>query len=804
MGIQSNVTIKSNVYVNKSRTQDDKEFISHVRGYDALKKIHSGLLTKVQRFEVEYGNPKCYFDKSGDKSFGIIIESDKPVFVCKCERTGCKGGVSTKGYSDCSKLSNFRKIERDYEYEMNDEAQYIAPDFGLLRYLDAEDKIIYLKTVETTQERYAPPEIIIKPTPTEISETEQEIEELPKTEKIRTHTEIAQLNQEKPTPIIETDDINSAKFEYKRIDKPEEIIKSKIEDKLIVNAGPGTGKTYSVINRLGYIINNDLVDPSNILVLCYSRSAVGVIKNRINVEISQGNFPEEASQLFNSIRTFDSFVTYMLSDEENEGTINNLNYDERIEKFIVELKRDKAAFEGLEYLIVDEMQDLVGVRARMVQAILMQIDCGFLLLGDMCQSIYDYQIKDENELNSYRYYEWLNSKFKTDVKRFELTKNVRQNEEIAMFSEYMREAILSDDSEKQFEALSLTIDALQEYNHIGNIRNPDCFNISNTTAILCRNNAEVSIISSELFARDIVHRISKKAQHIDLVPWVAKVLSTYTENRIGITAFRELVLSVGDKDADAKWKLLKTVATDDSENVLDVKLLVKLLVLGRELPSELDSTCINATTVSTIHRAKGSEHDDVLLISDNYNRNNNALDEIKVAYVALTRGKEQISFCDIPNHYKKQLDSKRWIATGRSKKSNKYHCSNIEIGIDGDIDPYSFVNKNIDDAKERQRYISTLKPGYLLDIWLIDRSYKIFHNGVFIGTLSDNIFYELRDAMNKTNRSHNLPNHLSNIYVNNIVTIANSKFNDVIAEPYNKSGLWLGVEISGFAKTSWS
>lgn len=69
--------------------------------------------------------------------------------------------------------------------------------------------------------------------------------------------------------------------------------------------------------------------------------------------------------------------------------------------------------------------------------------------------------------------------------------------------------------------------------------------------------------------------------------------------------------------------------------------------------------------------------------------------------------------------------------------------------------------------------------------------------------LADKIIYELRDAMNKTNHSPNLPERLENIYVNNIVTIANTKFNDVIDEPYNKSGLWLGVEITGFSKTIW-
>lgn len=799
---RSNVTIKSNIYVNKTKSQYDKDFIGQVRGYSALKSIQDELLTKAQIEEVRYGTPVCSLDKSGDKAWGLIVENGIPVFVCKCEKTDCSGWGRHQGYLECSNLSNFKRINRLEEPEIMGDSEYEAPDFGLLRYLDAEDKIVYLKSAKNSKGKFTPPEVIIKPSEPGITRKEEQIEQTPETGLKGNHIE------KEPSMIAQKATSAQPKIllpiEYKKIDRPTEIIETKIDDKVIVNAGPGTGKTYSVIKRLGYIINNDLADPTNVLVLCYSRSAVSEIKKRINAEIIDGNMPVEATQLFMGIRTFDSFVTYMLADGELEAMINNLNYDERIEKFIEELKKDKTVFAGLEYLIIDEMQDLVGVRARMVMAILEEIACGFMLLGDMCQSIYDYQIQDLNELNSFRLYKWLNSKFNKGVKRYELTKNVRQKEELAKLAEDMRAAILSEDTEKQVEALALCVGTLQKDYFIGNIRTLGKLDTGKSEAILCRNNAEVSIISNELFSKDIEHRISKKAQHVDLAPWIAEILSTYTESRIGATAFKERVLSAGFKDPDNKWSLLKTVAADDNVNVLDVKLLVKALVEGKDLPPELDLASSDIATVSTIHRAKGREYDRVLLISDDYNRGDNTLDEIKVAYVALTRGKEQIGFCETPTYYTKQLQSNRWIATGRSKKNKKIFCRNFDIGLDDDINPYSFVNKNIEDATVRQKYIANLKPGDLLEAWLMDRAYKIFHNGVYIGMLSDKIFHELRDAMDKTNRSPNLPNHMSNIYVNNVITIANTKFNDVIAEPYNRSGLWLGVEISGFAKTDWS
>lgn len=91
-------------------------------------------------------------------------------------------------------------------------------------------------------------------------------------------------------------------------------------------------------------------------------------------------------------------------------SLTGLSYDERIEDFIRNLQKYPEGLDNLGYLIVDEIQDLVGgVRARMVKAMVERINCGFLLLGDKCQSIFDYQIEGSNELSSQGLYEWLES-----------------------------------------------------------------------------------------------------------------------------------------------------------------------------------------------------------------------------------------------------------------------------------------------------------------------------------------------------------------------------------------------------------
>lgn len=840
MNYKSNITIRSNIYVNKTKSKTDLNFTRQVRGYEALKKLNSTRLTDWQIKELGHGSPQCSRDKSGTKSWGLVNENNTLVFVCKCEKTDCI--ISQKldnqnkviqwiqrgGYSECSNYPEFRKIERNYDYEIIDEAEYVAPDFGLLKYLDAEDREVYsgfVKQYDAQQHCPVSEEIISQPGLPDCKDGLQ--------------TNCVSANQpveDKKLTIVPTTEItvqiqpplhSPAPVTYYEIDQPEAIIKSDIKEQLIINAGPGTGKTYSVIQRLDHIITNELADPANILVLCYSRSAVGVIKNRIRKGINTGNISEEAVRLFDSIRTFDYFATYMLSDAVVEEELNNLNYDERIERFILELNNHQKVFDWVEYLIIDEIQDLVGVRARMVKAILEQLNCGFLLLGDMCQSIYDYQIQDEGELNSFRFYKWLNKQF-PDAKRFELTNNVRQKEEIAMFTEHLRQAILSEQLEQQVDTLYFCVDTLKGDNNLGNIRTIEPISSNKTKSFLCRNNAEVAIISNELYSKGIKHRISKRAQHVDLAPWIAEVLSTYTERRIGRGAFKERVLAAGYEDVDDKWQLLKSVTVDDDENVLDIKLLVKTLAGSRDLPIELDLSSTDELTVSTIHRAKGREYDGIYLISEDFNLGNNILEETKVAYVALTRGKEEIYFCSLPDEYNhnsgyffkkyyKKVERPGNENRGRfygymwnPRKKNKYaFCTNFELGLDGDINQYSFVHK-IFDASEIQDRIKKLKTGDPLEAKYEDGHYYLYNSfDEVIGMLSSEVIIDIRVAMEEQNpgfryhKNYPKPLTLTEIYVNNIVTIANTRFNEVIAEPYNKSGLWLGVEISGFARTNW-
>ena len=49
---------------------------------------------------------------------------------------------------------------------------------------------------------------------------------------------------------------------------------------LLVTAGPGSGKTVVIVNRIVHLINEQKVEPKNIIVITFTRAASINMKNR--------------------------------------------------------------------------------------------------------------------------------------------------------------------------------------------------------------------------------------------------------------------------------------------------------------------------------------------------------------------------------------------------------------------------------------------------------------------------------------------------------------------------------------------
>lgn len=166
--------------------------------------------------------------------------------------------------------------------------------------------------------------------------------------------------------------------------------------RLLVQAGPGTGKTHCLLKRLEFLVEQEeLVPGSEILVLSFSVAAVAEVKSRLKDAVEKESITEDL--LWTQIRTFDSFASRFIIDVIGRESLTG-DYETRIERateLIMFNQKAMEEFKRYRHVLVDEIQDLVGSRAEMTLQILRQLDCGFTLLGDSAQGIYDFQISDQ-------------------------------------------------------------------------------------------------------------------------------------------------------------------------------------------------------------------------------------------------------------------------------------------------------------------------------------------------------------------------------------------------------------------------
>jgi len=80
---------------------------------------------------------------------------------------------------------------------------------------------------------------------------------------------------------------------------------------LLIIAGPGTGKTFVIVEKIKYLINKDFAKPEEILALTFTEKAALEMEERLDKELPYGYF-----QMW--ISTFHSFAQKILKEEGNQ------------------------------------------------------------------------------------------------------------------------------------------------------------------------------------------------------------------------------------------------------------------------------------------------------------------------------------------------------------------------------------------------------------------------------------------------------------------------------------------------------
>lgn len=516
----------------------------------------------------------------------------------------------------------------------------------------------------------------------------------------------------------------------------------KIEPSLrqLVVAGPGSGKTEVVSNLIEHLVHDENIDPvDGILVISFSNAAVFAAGARLR--------SNDIGSV--TVQTMDSLAGEIIRDLWDSDP-RDLRFDKRIQ-LAAELLSDVGwdRLDRLEHFIVDEVQDIVGVRADFLLAIIRSLpnDAGFSLLGDPAQGIYDWQVHIDNKPISPTTSLELLAQIQRmkDVQVKYLTGQYRARSRDAMRAVALRDSVLKHDSNSAIDVFFADLVAgsavAETALHAARWRG--------TTAFLTANNGQALLTAGSLAEVGLGVEVRRSAQQRVLASWIARLVADCPT--IGIT--RDEIEEraherVPDITVAKVWRALRSVSSGQGREV-NIADLARGLLRPRPLVPDLIEPIQSSFIVSTVHRAKGLEFDNVVYVDfpdkpwlDGGKETLDGGDEARRMFVALSRARDMIVRANGPDDQRLRrlpqhsATPPRWYLGGRQR----WMTSGIELRVD-DLDRSAPPGL---DREAVQRHITTrVKPGDLLQLNLnTDKStlllpvWDLIHEEHVVGTTS--------------------------------------------------------------------
>jgi ATP-dependent DNA helicase RecQ len=407
---------------------------------------------------------------------------------------------------------------------------------------------------------------------------------------------------------------------------------------IVVAAGPGSGKTKLLVHKLASLLLMEDVKHEQLLMLTFSRAAATEFKKRLLKLI--GN-----SANFIEIKTFHSYCFDLLGKvgtlEKSTDILNTTV--KRIKNGDVEANKITKTV-----LVIDEAQDMNADEFALINALMEQNEeMRVIAVGDDDQNIYEFRGASSKYLEQ----------FICDNKaiKHELVENYRSKSNLVAFSNQFVRQIQHRLKEipiiaNQTDNGRIKVVVYQSNNLITplvtNITNTD---LSGTTCVLTKTNEEAIKVTGLLLKNGIKAKLIQSNDDFSLYNLVEvrfllnKVdlgANIYTiSDEVWENAKRDLINTFYNSN---KLEICLNIIKDFEATNPSKKYKSDLEILIRESKLE-DFYNENGETifVSTIHKAKGKEFDNVFLLLENFNP---ASDEAKrQLYVAITRAKRNLN-----------------------------------------------------------------------------------------------------------------------------------------------------------------
>jgi hypothetical protein len=477
------------------------------------------------------------------------------------------------------------------------------------------------------------------------------------------------------------------------------IINRPPSDRVLVDAGPGTGKTRVACARVAALIIRG-IPPSRIWLVSFTRTAVVEVRNRIASAL--GDAADAAAV---SIATLDSHAWSLQSGFNSDARLSG-SFDENIEATLKRLQEDSDLRDYLatrvKHLIIDEGQDIVGIRAELTMGLIHAVgeDCGVTVFADEAQAIYGFSEDAESGTPGAALIDQLRSQGFEEATLGTVHRTSRSS--LRKIFTGLRKKVLSRSGPARHRRAEIEAEIRANADEAdGSLTRVELGRVPENGLVLARRRIDVLLYSSMQAA--IPHRLRLSGLPAGLKPWIGHLLWDRTDPRLTQTQFGDLwsersaSAQPGSPDQEAAWRLMVEVA-GRSSSIVDLSRLRE--VLGRSSPPMLfcaPEFGYRGPILGTIHASKGREADFVALylprtgeVRDSDEPEASAEEEIRVLFVGATRAREYLRVGDAPGVAASSINGRVWRRIASSGRAQRVQ---IEVGRLHDVTPEGLVGR---------------------------------------------------------------------------------------------------------------